>query len=136
MEYLIKSSSILFIFYLFYKVFLERETFFTCNRWFLLMGLIAAIVMPFLTINTYTEQAPFSLEAFYLIKETTILPSIKSTVNSVLLLQIGYCLGVFLFSIRFLIQISSLVQVISRTKTDKKGIYRYSKTPINLSPFS
>ncbi len=53
MEYLLKSSAIIILFYLCYKLFLQRETFFTSNRWFLITGLFTAIAIPFIVIPVY-----------------------------------------------------------------------------------
>ncbi|GAA4306761.1 M56 family metallopeptidase [Aestuariibaculum suncheonense] len=55
MEYLIKSTAIIAIFYTFYKLILQRETFFQVNRWFLFLGLIFALVGPFIIIPNYIE---------------------------------------------------------------------------------
>ena len=58
MEYLIKSSAITIIFYVCYKLFLQKETFFQSNRWFLLSGIIIAFSLPFLVIPIYVEYTP------------------------------------------------------------------------------
>ena len=50
--YLLKVSGILTIFYLAYQLFLKRETFFIINRQFLVIGIIAAISIPFITLIT------------------------------------------------------------------------------------
>ncbi|MEM7374936.1 MAG: ankyrin repeat domain-containing protein [Bacteroidota bacterium] len=65
-EFLIKSSLILAVFWLFYKLVLERESFFAANRLYLLGTLILTFVLPFVTlpelmdvqgiVSTFIEQ--------------------------------------------------------------------------------
>ena len=48
---ILESAIILAIFCLFYKAFLQRETFFKLNRVYLLSSLVFAVIIPFLNIN-------------------------------------------------------------------------------------
>lgn len=57
MSYFLKASAILFIFYACYQLFLQKETFFQANRWFLFSGLIIACVIPLVVIPVYIEHA-------------------------------------------------------------------------------
>jgi len=136
MEYLLKVTVVIGIFYTCYKVFLQRETFFEANRWFLLTGLITAILIPFLTIPIYIEQAPISLDNFEFTEVVTAIQPVEESINWQLFLNIGYFFGVFAFSIRFLIQSSSLIKLLAKNKSHKKGAYNYIKTSAVLSPFS
>lgn len=49
--YLIKSSGLLAMFYLAYQFLIQKETFFDTNRWFLLSGLFASLLLPLVTIK-------------------------------------------------------------------------------------
>ncbi len=49
--YLLKASAILGIFLLIYQLLLKNETFFRLNRFFLLSGLLAATLLPFVSIE-------------------------------------------------------------------------------------
>ena len=55
MEYLLKVSAVVAIFYVSYKLFLQRDTFFEQNRWFLLLGLMTSFLVPFFVIPVYTH---------------------------------------------------------------------------------
>ncbi len=60
MEILIKSSAILGLFYIFYRLFLEKETFFQANRIFLNAGLLCSLILPWVIIPKYiTKTAPY-----------------------------------------------------------------------------
>ncbi len=56
--YLLKSAGVLAVFALIYHFLLRRLTFFQSNRWFLLFGLFASVVFPFIEITqtVYVEQ--------------------------------------------------------------------------------
>ena len=49
--YFLKSSGLLTAFYLAYYFFLKKETFFTSNRWFLILGLFTSALLPLLTFE-------------------------------------------------------------------------------------
>ncbi|GAL79451.1 regulatory sensor-transducer [Algibacter lectus] len=135
MEYLLKVSALLAIFYVSYKVFLQRDTFFNENRWFLILGIVTAFVLPFLVIPIYIEYTPVDVPNFNNIP-TEVSENIEASFNILDYLPITYLLGVIGFSIRFVIQLTSLSLVISKSKKEKHGKYTYIKTDKNISPFS
>ena len=49
--YILKASAILTLFLIVYQIFLKNETFFTLNRFFLLGGLLSALLLPFVTFQ-------------------------------------------------------------------------------------
>src|SRR5680860_803378 len=49
--FLIKSSTGMVLFYLVYWLFLRKETFYSANRWFLLIALISALLLPFFPVQ-------------------------------------------------------------------------------------
>ena len=61
MEYFIESTAILAIFYIFYKIFLQSETFFNSIRAYFLVGIISALVVPSIVITRYIASNPVSL---------------------------------------------------------------------------
>lgn len=58
--YLLKSGSILSLFYLVYRFFLKKETFVEFNRHFLNIGLIFSLIAPFLKNKVYSNEKIFS----------------------------------------------------------------------------
>ncbi|MFG6686223.1 M56 family metallopeptidase [Mariniflexile sp. HNIBRBA6329] len=135
MEYLLKVSAIVAIFYLSYKIFLQRETFFEQNRWFLLMGLITAFLLPFLVIPIYVEATPIDFSN-YVFETVPTAENIEKPFNILDYLPVAYGLGVLFFSVRFIIQFASLALVIFKNKAEKIGGFRYIKTAHKISPFS
>lgn len=57
--YLLKASAILALFLLVYQALLRRETFFRVNRFFLLSGIFAALLLPLVTLR---EEVAIPLE--------------------------------------------------------------------------
>ncbi|MFI0427935.1 M56 family metallopeptidase [Mariniflexile sp. HMF6888] len=135
MEYLIKASAIIALFYIIYKILLQRETFFDLNRWFLLIGLVAAFLLPFIVIPIYVKAPPLDFSGY--IFETPIAPeNTEKPFNLLDYFPIIYGLGVVSFSIRFIVQFTSLALVFIKNKGEKIDGYRFIKTTNVVSPFS
>lgn len=62
--YFIKVSVLVSLFYLSYSLLLKKETFFSKNRWFLLAGLIASVLLPLFTITKTVWIEPQAVEVF------------------------------------------------------------------------
>ena len=62
--YFAKVNGLLVVFYLMYFLFLKKETFFTSNRWYLLLGLISSFVLPLITFTktVWVESKPAIFE--------------------------------------------------------------------------
>ncbi|WP_185956499.1 M56 family metallopeptidase [Changchengzhania lutea] len=135
MEYLLKVSALTIIFYTCYKVFLERDTFFESNRWFLLLGLLSAFVIPFYIIPNYIEYTPVATSN-YSFNEVTAETNKESFFNFTNLLLGIYISGVIVFAIRFLIQLKSLVKLFYRNTSIKQDGFKLIETRQAESPFS
>ncbi len=57
--YLLKLSVSLTIVWLFYRLFLQRLTFYTWNRWYLLVYSLLCFVIPLINITPWVEKQPF-----------------------------------------------------------------------------
>jgi bla regulator protein blaR1 len=135
MEYLIKVSAVIAIFYICYKLFLQRDTFFETNRWFLFLGLITSFLMPLIVIPKYIEYIPTNLDNLIIDSQITA-ENIQKPFNILDYLPIIYVAGFIFFLGRFLIQLTSLASVILKHKSSKKGRYVFIETNDNVSPFS
>jgi len=134
MEHLLKTSAVIAIFYVCYKLFLQRETFFEHNRWFLLMGLITSFLIPFLVIPIYVETTPLDLSNF--VFETATTENVEKPFSILDYLPIIYGIGVGIFTLRFFVQFASLAWVIFKNKGEKIGGFIYIETNGDVSPFS
>ena len=82
MEYLIKVSAILVLFYVCYKMFLNGETFFESNRSFLLLGLVLAFVLPLITITKYIAVEPTINENAFVLDDALLQSQLMLENNS------------------------------------------------------
>ncbi len=140
MEYLLKASAVIAIFYLCYHLFLQRETFFQTNRLFLITGVIVALFLPFIVIPVVVEYEPvmIAVEAVNptvngINANTT---SNESYVDWIALLKSIYIIGVIIFSIRCCIQLLSVARIISKGKTENLTGFKLIKVKENIAPFS
>src|SRR5690606_24822034 len=129
MEYLLKVSAVIIIFYGIYKLFLQRDTFFESNRWFLLMGLIPSLLLPFVVIPIYVEyvRSLFTIS----LTENVTLDNHEKPFNILDYLPFVYGLGVVFFSGRFLILLLSLIKIIYKNKSFQKDGFIFIETQNN-----
>ncbi len=137
MEYLLKASAIIVLFYICYKLFLKRETFFQHNRWFLLSGLFVALCIPFIIIPIYIEYTSTPIQDFTVISQVlgeTIV--IEEPFSWVQLLPWIYISGIIFFFSRLLIDLFSLARLMYRNKSYKKDNYTFIEVKGTIAPFS
>ena len=137
MEYLLKASGLIVVFYLFYKLLLQRDTFFKHSRWFLMLGLSLALIIPLFVFPVYIEYyAQSNVNLPNLTTGDIIATASNSSLAAVDYVVIIYTLGVTFFMIRFLFQMVSLALVLTRNKKEKRGSYTFVQTQTEISPFS
>lgn len=122
LPYIIKTTSILFILLVYYKLFLRKQTFFRLNRLYLLSALVIAITTPFISIeikalstNTTTFH-PLRIYMSNLLDEVYVLGNyttkgITINFNDLNWLAILYWLGVTFFSIRYILAILQIQKI-------------------------
>ncbi|RLD26852.1 MAG: hypothetical protein DRI75_10855 [Bacteroidetes bacterium] len=135
MEYLIKASAIIVIFYFCYNLFLQRDTFFESNRWFLLLGLIIAFCIPFIVIPIYIEQASTPIQDYIFVDNSTISQA-EETFSIMQIVSALYIIGVVFFLGRFIIQLISLGHVLIYNNKQQYRYYTFVETSNDVSPFS
>jgi beta-lactamase regulating signal transducer with metallopeptidase domain len=143
--YIIKSIAILSIFYIIYRIVLQKDTFFSANRHYLLSGIIAALVIPFIeyTKTIYREipvlNTPIIEDASF---ATTAVTSIQPQQEAISvdwwqIALIIYGVGFAIMMIRLLIQLISLHRLITPyPKTYKDGYAYVQITDKAITPFS
>lgn len=134
MEYFLKASAVMTIFYGCYIIFLQRETFYDANRWFLLLGLLTAVIFPLMVIPIYIEVSTTPTTVFA--ATTTTTPPSSQTLDLTTLLLWGYVLGLSFFLGRFIVQLSSIVSLIKKHHRTKGDGYTILETTQNPAPFS
>ncbi len=114
--YILKSSTILLAFFIFYKLFLEKENMHVFKRFYLIASLIAAFGIPFITFTSYVFVSP--MEEFSQVSSNDSFIGILIEENKTDYLAITlwtiYGLGVLLFGLKFLKNITQLLVKIKR----------------------
>jgi hypothetical protein len=136
MEYFLKFSAILGLFFIFYKLFLEKETFFNSIRIYFILGIVSALTLPFVIIPEYvTVERVFVEQTMATLTETGNADnSLDLSLTSIL---IGvYSLGVLFFGFRFLTQLGSLLRFILQYPKNKQHGFIFIEAEESTSPFS
>jgi len=137
LTYLWKPAVIIMIFYGFYRFILQKETYFQTNRYFLLSGIVLAIVLPFIIIPIYINIESSQLTQIIPYKFTTNSNVLsESSVNWVAMALYIYLTVTIIFLIRLLNQFISLGFLILKNDRVKVGNYFYVETESETSPFS
>jgi bla regulator protein BlaR1 len=137
MDYLLKASAILFIFYACYQLFLQKETFFQANRWFLLSGLIVACIIPLVVIPVYIEYTATNTNNF-IIDYDNLSPTQSAIDESINYLQLAifiYFAGIIFFFGKLIIDFLSLRKVLNSSTLKPIGSFKLLETNQNITPF-
>jgi len=134
MEYLLKTCGIVIIFYVFYLVFLKKETFFKWNRLFLIGGLVLAVILSGIIIPVYVEYTPIDTSNFVL--EASENNNTNPSLGTAEILVLLYFSGVVCFLVHFIFQFFSLMTIIWNSKQKRIGKYIYVETKKHVLPFS
>ncbi|TXE18562.1 hypothetical protein ES692_05840 [Psychroserpens burtonensis] len=137
MEYLLKASAVLFIFYACYQLFLQKETFFQANRWFLLSGLIIACLIPLVVIPIYIEYTVTNTSNFLITNDVSATEVIAEEPFDYMQLTIWiYFAGTLFFFGKLIVNFLSLRKVFNSSTTKSLGSFKLIETNRNITPFS
>ena len=136
MEYLLKASAIMALFYVCYIVFLKDETFFEPNRWFLLLGLALVVCMPLMVIPVYVEQTPLALDEYTFANVSENAQQTGKPFGILPVLTLVYGLGLLAFTTRFIFQITFLALLLFKSEKLGTKEFTFVKTDKDISPFS
>ena len=137
MDYFIKTSALITLFYISYKVFLHRETFFNANRWFLMLGLLTSVLLPLIVVPNYIYVEPVVItpQEFY-VYETVATQPLETLFDWMKWLSFVYFAGVSFFFIKWLISFTSLMLILKNNSIQKVGSYYMMETDKQTAPFS
>jgi hypothetical protein len=138
--FFLKVNGFLTAFFLAYYFLLRKETFFNKNRWFLLLGLFASVLLPLITFTKtiWVEPSPVIYETFsndfvpYIIENKVIEEPIDW--NSILFyVYLGISV---VFIVKILIEILSFFRIIKFGKRTKTSEAILIDNESNENPFS
>lgn len=137
--FVLKSVTVLSIFYIVYFLFFRNETIFKAKRYFFLTGIVASIILPFIefTKHIYIEQPSFPNPGQSLsIPDSMQAISLEMPFDWWLVIYAVYGIGFILFFIRFVIQLISLQKMLNKYPLVKIDKYLFVKVREKISPFS
>lgn len=136
MIYLIKASGILTLFYVVYQVFLKKETFYKVNRHFLMTGVIAAFLCPFIVINNYVEITTTAFVTASPLQSNSPIAMNEALFSWKDLIYWIYGIGITMLGIKFILQFLAIRKVIRSNNIIRKDGYIYVETNKDIAPFS
>nr|WP_298999690.1 peptidoglycan DD-metalloendopeptidase family protein [uncultured Allomuricauda sp.] len=136
--FLLKSSLIPLLFLVSYHFFLRRETFFTSNRVFLIIGLTASFIVPFITITktTYVPRATMSSGSNIAPSEIGAQLDTETSFNSLFPVLVIYLMGVLYFGLKLLFQIRTIQNLKKNGNILTEDSCHHVRTHSQISPFS
>lgn len=140
MEYILKSTLLLSLFYLFYVFFLQKQTFFQWIRVFFLAGIAFAFIIPLIKITQFvkTDVIQSGLLSSFTNEELAngIISNTASTIDVYQLLLTIYILGVAFMFVRFITQMISFIWLILHAEQTKFEDYTLVLTHKKIVAFS
>jgi ribosomal protein L10 len=137
--YIAKASGLFGMFYIAYYLLLRKETFFTANRWFLLVGLLTSVIFPWIVFTTivWVEPTPALTPAVDWSKiHTSPIQEESFEINWYLVLTIVYAIGTVLFLIRFVLDFYQLNRVLKGKTFHQQADHKFIDIEDNIAPFS
>ena len=135
--YLLKSSSLLVLFFLAYYFLLRKETFFTSNRWFLLLGLFTSVVLPLVVYTKiiWVNPTPVNYD-WSALPISTIVDEDHSQEYIYLGLAVLYCIGTLFLLTKFSFDFYSLQKIVKGKTIKRQADFKFIDLQDNLAPFS
>jgi beta-lactamase regulating signal transducer with metallopeptidase domain len=139
--YFIKSSALIALFFLVHYLFLRKETFFTFNRWYLLMGLAISVSLPLYFIKkiVYVKPIPtVEQNSVPAVDAISMVQSIPQTAETDWF-QIGFwvygivALGIV---IKVLYDLLSLYRILTHRKAYQQEDCLFIDIEEDIAPFS
>ncbi|UQD57215.1 M56 family metallopeptidase [Flavobacterium sp. K5-23] len=135
--YLVKSSGLLALFFISYFFMLRKETFFTSNRWFLLVGLFTSVILPLIVYTKVIWVEPVvstmdwsTIPVTHYVEEKTFVDYLP------LILVLVYGLGILVLLAKFLYDFYSLKKLLKGKLIQRQADFKLVDTKENLAPFS
>jgi|GEM_PF-874873 hypothetical protein len=144
--YLAKSSCILVLFWVVYKIFLEAETYHRLKRIYLHLGYVLSLILPLFTFTKieeiYLEKSSWAIPASFSSEfiQTEIKPSnfelIWSFIIENSLIEVLYISISMVFAVYLMVKFFRLIKFLKSSKAFKTEEITYIEKPISEGAFS
>ena len=138
--YFAKVNGLIILFYLLYLVLLRKETFYVSNRWYLLMGLVTAIILPLITFTktVWVNPEPISkfIEVIPITDDKTSSPVSEAPIDWSLIFSAAYGLIAIVILLKVGFEIASFFFKIVKLNKEKEANYTLIYANSTENPFS
>ncbi|RZM29625.1 MAG: TonB family protein [Pedobacter sp.] len=134
-HYLLQANLYLIVFFAFYKAFLEGETYFKLNRYYLIAAGIFSLIIPFIRLEWFFRQ-PVTQKISAGVGQLTILISgegnetVQEHINWGNIVVFLYITGALFFLGRFILQLFSINKIFNRDNPGSAFTF-FGKTSID-----
>jgi len=140
-EYIAKACGLTAMFYAAYYTLLRKETFFKANRWFLLVGMFTAILLPLVVFTKTVWVMPQPVQAIDIsqFSDVTIvqaLPEPEFEINWWYVAAAIYACGAVVLLLRLLIDFKKVFSLFKGQNIITAGRYKFIDSNAAKSPFS
>ena len=142
-EYFGKVNGLLILFFVVYVIFLKKDTFFQYNRWFLITGLLASLVLPLVILRKIIwVERPKIIDSFDAMPiEQTQQTSNQITENIVvfdwnLIFMIGYFTVMMILFVKLFFEYYSYKRILKNKISIIKNGIKTIEMSENINPFS
>ena len=138
--YFAKVNGLIILFYLMYVVFLQKETFFTSNRWYFLTGLLLSLILPLITFTKTIWIEPTPIPEYYEeaipITYNTIETPTQAPLDWSLILMSTYFVISILIIMKIGMELVSFFRRIQKQNKQKESDYTLVDSNSAENPFS
>ena len=146
-QHILHSSILAVLFYGVYYLFLRKETFFQCNRAYLLAIPLLSLTIPFLSAPFSIDIAPVVIDemaplasvdigSVSMMSEQPATMEISKPIDYKMIAVIIYSIGAFISLLFFLYNVSSIKEIIRKGRTHFNDGIWITKTSDKLAAFS
>lgn len=139
--YILKSAACLVVFYLFFRLLMNRDTFHRFNRIAVLCILVLSVIVPFCNIHmdtqTQVNQAVLELHQLFVEQSITVIAQPDHSLTWIYVLLLVYLVGIIFFICRNIYILMRIRRLIQQSKIEKlKDRIKLVICDSTISPFS
>ena len=137
--YLVETAICLVLFYSIYRIFLQKETFFLFNRYYLIATALLSFIIPALNFNFNGNS---DVIIYNNVLSTVVVGAdgfeqiVSNKLSTQQILTYLYAFGVAFFLFRLVLQIFQLLIIIKQNEIKHANNLRFVITNKNISPFT
>ena len=137
--YLVKSTLCILLLYAIYWFFLRRDTFFQVNRFYLLTMILFSMLFPLIPLRWIFTDPPASLVILLdpvMISPEAVEQTFRSNLQWIEIASVIYFTGIFIFLLRFVVQLYQLQRITRRFGIREYNGHRIVFVDRGYAPFS